>query len=219
MKPEDSVLQSLCMSFSEPVEFPFFEVSLSPLDVAVAESVFRTDLSIFLFMVHVSPHLSWFSDHFGVTSLVQSMMEHLTTYLSILLALPPSYIRIYSPALWRREPPHVFIFDTNISWLLGRKKNQPLSDCVFPHAQPKLGKFVVFLFMKKKICYVTMCFKNRRNLHDMSSYWIQIFHGYLEERRISLCQIASSPTPNPNWESFVLFLFVEKKIVLCGHVL
>jgi hypothetical protein len=43
---------------------------------------------------------------------------------------------------------------------------------------------------------------------------IQILHGYLEERKTSVCHIASSPTPNPTLGKFVVFFVYEKIIVV-----
>lgn len=125
--------------------------------VEVAESVFRTHLSIFLVMVHVSSYFPWFCRHYGFKSWVQIMMEHLITYLSILMSLPPR-TSVCIPQQYDDVNPHI------------------------------------------------------------SSYLIQIFNGYLEERKINLCQIASSPTPNPNWESLWHFC-LWNKIVSCDHVL
>jgi hypothetical protein len=42
----------------------------------------------------------------------------------------------------------------------------------------------------------------------------QMLHGYLEDRKISLCQIASSPTPNPTLGTFLVLLFMKNKCVM-----
>ena len=49
----------------------------------------------------------------------------------------------------------------------------------------------------------------------MSSHLIQIFNGYLEERKISLCQIAFTPTPNPNLESLLYFCLWKCHVTMC----
>jgi hypothetical protein len=76
------------------------------------------------------------------------MKKHLVTYFSIILSLPPC-TSVYIAQQYDGVNPHVFIFDTNVPWLLGRKENQALSDRAFLHAQPKFGKFIVLLLMKK----------------------------------------------------------------------
>jgi hypothetical protein len=153
IEPEDSLLQSLCRPFSEPVGCPFFEVSLSPLTLRLLNQYFE-------YVCQYS--YSWYMYHpIFLGSVIVTVLNHkYKLWWNMLLRTCPSsfHFLLVRP----------YVFPSNMTaWT--------------PH---------------------------------MSSYLVQIFHGYLEERKISLCQIASSPTPSPNWESSWYFCLWKKNCVM-----